>query len=116
MRHHDSKRKFGRERNVRRALIKSLASSLIIKRKIKTTDAKARELRPYIEKMVTKAKRGDLSSKRMIISKIGTKKAAKILFDDIAPNYKERPGGYTRIVKLPRRTGDGSKMAIIEFV
>lgn len=116
MRHHDSKRKFGRERKVRRALLKSLASSLIIKKKIKTTDAKARELRPYIEKMVTRAKRNDVPSRRAMVSEIGTKKAVKILFDDIAPSYKERPGGYTRIVKLPRRMGDGSKMAVIEFV
>ncbi len=116
MRHHDSKRKFGRERKVRRALLKSLACSLILRKKIKTTDAKARELRPYIEKMVTKARRGDVASRRIVASQLGVKSVSGILCDKIAPAYKERSGGYVRIIKLPRRQGDGSKMAIIEFV
>ncbi len=116
MRHHDSKRKFGRERKVRRALLKSLACSLILRQKIRTTDAKARELRPYIEKMVTRAKKGGIASKRSITSELGVKKVSGILCEKIAPKYAERPGGYTRIVKLPRRLSDGSKMAVIEFV
>ncbi len=116
MRHHDSKRKFGRERKVRRALLRSLACSLVLKKKIKTTDAKARELRPYIEKMVTKARKGGIAETRGIISELGVKKPAMMLINDIAPSYKDRAGGYTRIVKLPRRVSDGSKMAVIEFV
>lgn len=101
---------------MRRALLRSLACSLILKKKIKTTDAKARELRPYVEKMLTKAKKGGLASKRDIVSELGVKNVATVLVDNIAPSYKSRPGGYTRIVKLPRRTSDGSKMAVIEFV
>lgn len=115
MKHLKKGRKFGRKRDVRRALMRSLAFSLINKEKIRTTEAKAKELRSFIEKLVTKAKADNLSNRRLIISKI-KERAAKKLFEKIAPKYKDRKGGYTRIVKLPRRKGDASKMAIIEFV
>lgn len=115
MRHHNSKRKFGRETNQRKALMKSLAVNLIKTEKIKTTEAKAKELRPFIEKLVTKAKDGSLAKKRLIISTIGIMSTKK-LFDKIAPKYKDRKGGYTRIIKMPRRKTDGSSIAIIEFV
>ena len=95
--------------------MKSLAVNLIKSEKIKTTEAKAKELRPFIEKLVTKAKKGGLAEKRMVISAIGNLSAKK-LFEKIAPNYKDRNGGYTRIVKMPRRKTDGSKISIIEFV
>lgn len=95
--------------------MRSLACSLIDKEKIKTTGAKAKELRPFIEKFITRAKIDNLTNRRLIISKIGIESAKK-LFDQIAPKYKEKKGGYTRIVKLPPRKGDASKMAIIEFV
>jgi len=108
-------RKFGRKRDQRRALMRSLACSLIDKEKIKTTGAKAKELRPFIEKFITRAKIDNLTNRRLIISKFGIESAKK-LFDQIAPKYKEKKGGYTRIVKLPPRKGDASKMAIIEFV
>lgn len=95
--------------------MRSLAVNLIRKEKIRTTEAKAKELRSFIEKLVSQAKRKNLHSRRLIISKID-KKESKKLFDEIAPKYKERKGGYTRIIKMPRRTSDASKMAIIEFV
>lgn len=117
MRHHNANRKFGRTRNQRRTLLKSLALNLIIKGKIKTTDAKARELRPYAEKLVTSAKKDTLASRRLVTAKLINRKAeVKKLFEVIAPKYKDVKGGYTRIVKMPRRAGDASKMAIIEFI
>lgn len=117
MRHHNNNRKFGRKKNQRNALIKGLLLSLISHGKIETTLAKAKELRPEIEKLVTKCKKGDVSSRRMVVSKLyGRKSEANKLFDEITPKYKDRDGGYTRIIKLPRRAGDASKLAIIEFV
>ncbi len=95
--------------------MKSLARNFIEKEKIRTTEAKAKELRPFIEKFITRAKIDNLTNRRLIISKIGIKYAKK-LFDQIAPKYKERKGGYTRIIKLPPRKTDASKMAIIEFI
>lgn len=95
--------------------MKSLVVNLIKNGKIKTTEAKAKELRPFIEKLVTKAKAGDLAKRKLVISTIGTLPTKK-LFDKIAPKYKNRQGGYTRIIKMPRRKTDGSKISIIEFV
>lgn len=117
MRHHNSKRKFGRVRKVRNALINSLACNLIVREKIKTTLPKARELRPFTEKLVTRAKRGDLATRRLMIAKLGGRsREVKKLFEVIAPKYKDIKGGYTRIVKLGTRVSDGAPMAIIEFV
>jgi large subunit ribosomal protein L17 len=117
MRHHDANRKFGRERKVRTALLRGLAVSLIRDGKIKTTEAKAKELRPFIEKLVTGARSATLSSRRIALTRLGgVSAAAKTLVDDIAPKYTKRTGGYTRVVKLPQRAGDASKMAVIEFV
>lgn len=91
--------------------------SLIAHGKIETTEAKAKELRPMIEKLITKAKEGTLHSKRLVISRLYNKGAeAKKLIDEIAPKYREHNGGYTRITKIGRRTGDASSMAIIEFI
>ena len=117
MRHHNSVRKFGRNRNQRKALLKGLMLALISHGKIETTEAKAKELRPFIEKMVTKANVGTLASRRLVISRLYNLTAeANNLIDNIAPKYKNVSGGYTRITKLPRRGGDASKMAIIEFI
>lgn len=116
MRHHDKNRKFGRTRNQRAALLRSLAVSLIGRGKIKTTEAKAKELRPFVERLVTKSREGTLASRRLVSARLGNSKETKKLFDDIAPKYKSRSGGYTRIIKLPARKSDGSKMAVIEFV
>jgi len=92
MRHKKKGRKFGRERDQRRALLKSLAYNLISKEKIKTTEAKAKELRPFIEKMISRAKTDNLANRRFLIARIG-QQAAKKLFSQIAPKYKERSGG-----------------------
>ena len=117
MRHHNSVRKFGRTRSQRNALLKGLMLALIAHGRIETTEAKAKELRPEIEKMVTKANIGTLASRRLVISRLYNLTAeANKLINEIAPKYKDRTGGYTRITKLPRRGGDASKMAIIEFI
>ena len=116
MRHSNANRKFGRETNQRHALLRSLASNLINSGKIITTEAKAKEIRPYVEKLVTTAKAGTVTARRLITSRIGNPKSVKKLVEVIAPKYKERAGGYTRVIKLPQRVGDGSRMATIEFV
>lgn len=117
MRHHNSVRKFGRNKNQRSALLKGLMLALISHGKIETTEAKAKELRPMIEKLITKANIGTLSSQRLVTGRLyGLTAESNKLIKEIAPKYKSRQGGYTRITKLPRRAGDASKMAIIEFV
>ena len=117
MRHHSNVRKFGRTKSQRESLLKGLMLSLIAHGRIETTEAKAKELRPNIEKLVTKANVGTLSSRRLVISRLyNLNSEASKLIDEIAPKYKGRAGGYTRITKLPRRLGDASKMAVIEFI
>ncbi len=115
MNHHKSTRKFGRVKKVRDGLMKSLALSLVLNGRIKTTEAKARSLRPMVEKMVTIGKTGAIASRRSLISQVGSIGAEKIV-KDLSPKYKERAGGYTRITKLQARQSDGSLMAVIEFV
>jgi len=117
MRHGNNKRKFGRVRKVRKALMNSLALNLIIRERITTTLPKAKELRPFIEKLVTQAKRKDLATRKLVISKLSNRsKETKKLFDVIAPKYSDRTGGYIRILKLGARKSDGAPMAMIEFV
>ncbi len=117
MRHHDNKRKFGRTKNQRNALMKGLVLAMIAHGRIETTEAKAKELQPMIEKLVTKSNVGTLAARRLVISRLYNRSSeAGKLFDTIAPKYKGKSGGYTRISKLPPRLGDGSKMAIIEFI
>lgn len=115
MRHGNVNRKFGRVRKVRAGLLKSLAVALISEGKIKTTDAKAREIRPYVEKIVTSGKSGTPAAHRLLSAKIGKVGADKVL-KELSPKYASRSGGYLRITKLPRRQSDGSFMAIVEFV
>jgi large subunit ribosomal protein L17 len=115
MNHSKGNRKFGRVKKVRDGLMKSLALALVVNGKIKTTDAKARELRPMIEKMVTQGRLGTVASRRALVGKVGAIGAEKIV-KTIAPKYTGRAGGYTRITKLPARLSDGSLMAVIEFV
>lgn len=115
MRHHNSNRKLGRKRGPRKALLISLAHSLALKGKIKTTEAKAKELRPFIEKLITLGKKQTLASRRLLVSRVGVMAANKIV-KEISITHKERKGGYTRITKLTPRLSDGSPMAIIEFV
>ncbi len=108
-------RKFGRKTDQRKALIKSLVTALILKEKIKTTEAKAKELSPVIEKFITRAKKNTLSSKKLLLEFLSPK-VVKKLVDEITPRYKERKGGYTRIIKLGQRKSDGAKIAIIELI
>ncbi len=116
MKHHDKNRKLGRTRDQRRLLLRSLACSLIRDGKIKTTEAKAKELRPFIEKLVTMAKKDTVTSRRLLTARLGSKLQATNLVTKIAPGYVERKGGYTRVIKLPIRKSDATKMAQIEFV
>jgi large subunit ribosomal protein L17 len=99
-----------------RKILANLASQLIVHERVTTTHAKARDLRPYAEKIITKARRGDLHARRTVLAKIGDNDVVTKLFDDVAPRYADRPGGYTRITKLGPRRGDGSEMAVIELV
>jgi len=108
-------RKLSRKRNQRKALLKSLARALFLNEKIKTTEAKAKEVRMFAEKLITRARKGDLASRR-ILAKYFSKNIVKKLVDEIGPRYKKRKGGYTRIIKLGPRKSDGAKMAIIELV
>ena len=108
-------RKFGRVKNQRKALYKALATALIEHGKIKTTSAKAKSLSKFTDKLVTKAKKGDLASGRLIRHYLG-EKATKKLMTDIGPKFKDRKGGYTRVLRLGRRISDGSEMSIIELV
>ena len=116
MRHKKKGRKLGRKVGNRRALLMNLASQMITHKKIKTTDAKAKELRTFIEPLITLAKKNDIHSRRMVIRKLPNKNIVRALFDDIAPKYADRPGGYTRIVKLGYRDNDRAPVSIIEFV
>ena len=116
MRHKKKGRKLGRKVGNRKALLKNLACQLIIHKKIKTTDPKAKELRSFIEPLITLAKRGTLHARRLVIKKIPKKDVVRILFEEIAPIFSSRPGGYTRITKLGLRDNDRSPVSIIEFV
>jgi len=108
-------RKFNRKTGPRKALLRTLAAALVLNERIETTEAKAKELRGFIEKLVTIARKGDLASKKRIYEDFN-KKIGKKLIDEIAPVFKDRKGGYTRILKLDPRKGDSAKMALIEFI
>ena len=116
MRHKKAGRKLSRKSAHRKALMANLASALIIHKKIKTTDAKAKELRKFIEPLVTFAKRGDLHSRRQVLKRIRHKTIVRELFENIGPHYSARHGGYTRIVKLGFRDNDCAPVSIVEFV
>ncbi len=116
MRHKKKGRKLGRKVGNRRALLMNLACQLMVHKKIKTTDPKAKELRSYIEPLVTLAKKNSLHSRRLVIKKIPKKDIVRILFEEIAPMFSDRPGGYTRITKLGYRDNDRAPVSLIEFV
>ena len=116
MRHKKLGRKLSRKTSHRRALMANLASALITHKKIKTTDAKAKELRRFVEPLITFAKKGDLHSRRQVLKKIPHKPIVKELFDNIAPECLNRNGGYTRIIKLGFRDNDCAPVSMIEFV
>ena|SRR5579883_578586 len=115
-RHGYQGRKFGRERDQRRALMKSLADALVLNASIETTLPKAKELVPYIEKLITKAKKGDLHNRRQIIQGLHTIEAAHKLVDDIAPKLTSRVSGHVHIEKLGFRRGDHAELAKVSFV
>lgn len=115
-RHGYKGRKFGRERDQRKALIKGLATSLVVHGSIETTVQKAKTLTPYIEKLITKAKRGTLASRRAVISGLSTQDAAFRLVDVIAPQLTARNSGHVRVVRTRLREGDNAQMATISFV
>lgn len=115
MKHLKKGRKFGRERGQRKALLKSLVLALFEKGKITTTEAKAKEIKPYAEKLITKSRQASVSQRRKIAESF-SQKITKKLINEIAPRYKEKSGGYARIVKLGRRKSDGAKMAVIELI
>lgn len=117
MKHHRNFRKFGREKNQRKAFIKSLVLNLIQHGKIETTLARAKEIRGETERLITLAKVDSIARRRLIAARIFNQEdKVKKLFSELAPKYKEVAGGYTRVIKLGHRIGDGSPMAIIEFV
>lgn len=116
MRHNVRGRKLGRTSSHRRAMFRNQLSSLVDKERIRTTLEKAKELRPVAEKIVTQGKRGTLHARRQVRRWIEDRGLVKKLFDEIAPRFAERPGGYLRIVKLGPRLGDRAEMALLEFV
>lgn len=116
MRHQKKKVTLDRKSAPRKALLANLAESLIIYEKITTTKAKARALRPVVEKLITKAGKNNLSARRNLISVLHTENAVKKLMEQLGPRYKDRKGGYTRIISLKKRVGDGAEEAVIEFV
>lgn len=115
-RHGYQGRKFRRERDQRRALMKGLADSLVLRQEITTTLPKAKEIVPYVEKLITKAKKGDLHNRRLIISKLHTLEASHKLVDEIAPKLTKRSSGHLRITKTNARKGDNTLMARVSFV
>lgn len=116
MRHGNRNKKFGRERNQRKALLRSLAQSLLKEDRIKTTEAKAKALRPFVERIITHARTGTAASRRIVRARLGNDLQLQKLYKEIASKYASRAGGYTRVVKTGRRLSDGARMAIIELV
>ena len=116
MRHRKKGRQLSRTRSHKKATMRNLATSLFQHERIETTTAKAKELRPYAERLITLARRGDVHSRRLAGQKIQDRDALGKLFDDIAPRFADRPGGYTRILKLGNRKGDAAEMSLIELV
>ena len=116
MRHRVAHRKLSRTSEHRLSLLRNLAASLIKHERVRTTVAKAKELRPFVEKLVTLGKRDSLHARRQALSILPQKDVVRRLFGEISPRFSERPGGYTRILKLGPRSGDGAPMAFIEFV
>jgi large subunit ribosomal protein L17 len=116
VRHQRAGRKLGRDSAHRKALYANLASALIEHGRIKTTEAKAKEVRPIVEQMITLGKRGDVSAQRQAVAFLRSKPVAHTLFTEIAPRFADRAGGYTRVVKLGPRQGDAAQMAYLELV
>jgi large subunit ribosomal protein L17 len=116
MRHRKKGRKLSRTASHKKATMRNMAASLFRHGRIETTTAKAKELRPFAERLITLAKRGDLHARRLAATKIQDRQVLGSLFADIGPRFAERPGGYTRILKLGNRKGDAAEMSLIELV
>jgi large subunit ribosomal protein L17 len=116
MRHRKAGRALGMPGDRRRALLRGLAASLILHEGITTTEARAKELRRFVERLVTFSKRGDLHARRLALQRLPNRPLVQKLFEIYGPRYQQRPGGYTRIIKLGPRKGDAAKMVRIEFV
>jgi large subunit ribosomal protein L17 len=116
VRHRRAGKKLGRDASHRRALYSNLAGALIEHGRIKTTEAKAKAVKPFAEQMITLGKRGDLHARRLALAELRSQDVFHQLFADVAPRFAERPGGYTRIVKLGPRNGDAAEMVYLELV
>ena len=116
MRHRRSGRKLGRDASHRKALYANLTSALIEHGRIKTTEAKAKAVKPLAEQMITLGRRGDLAARRRAIATLRSQDVVHVLFSEVAPRFTDRPGGYTRIVKLGPRNGDAAEMVYLELV
>ncbi len=116
MRHAKKGKKLGREKAPREAMLNNLATSIILYEKVKTTEAKAKAIRPIVEKLITRGKVKSVHNKQILNRTLKDKKAVQKILDVIGPKYKDRNGGYTRIIKMGRRLGDGAKTAQIELV
>ena len=116
MKHARSGKKLGRDSAHRKALYSNLAGALIEHGRIKTTEAKAKAVKPFAEQMITLGKRGDLAARRKALSELRSQDVVAQLFTEVAPRFAERPGGYTRIVKLGQRQGDAAEMVYLELV
>jgi len=116
MRHRIAGRKLGRTTSHRWAMLRNLVTSLLEHEKVKTTDAKAKELRPLAEKMIGLGKRGDLHARRQVLAVVRKAEVVRKLFDALSPRYQSRSGGYTRIIKLGFRPGDGAPVSIVELI
>jgi large subunit ribosomal protein L17 len=116
MRHHKAGKKLGRDSAHRKALYANLACALIEHGRIRTTEAKAKAVKPFAEQMITLGKRGDLAARRQAVAELRSKDAVHLLFTDVAPRFADRPGGYSRIVKLGPRAGDAADMVYLELV
>jgi len=116
VRHRNKGRQLSRTASHKKATMRNLATALFRHERIETTSAKAKELRPYAERLITLARKGDIHSRRLAGRKIQDRQVLGKLFDDIAPRFMERPGGYTRILKVGNRKGDAAEMSLIELV
>jgi large subunit ribosomal protein L17 len=122
MRHRVAGKKLGRSSGHRKALRKNLIGQLFLHSRIQTTEAKARAIRPEAEKLITLAKRGladeqyEVHARRLAVARLGDQQAVKALFNEVAPEYEERPGGYTRMLRLGPRKGDGAEIVLLELV
>ncbi len=116
MRHRKKGRQLSRTRSHRKATLRNMATALFRHERIETTTAKAKELRPFAERLITLARRNDVHARRLAAAKIQDRDVLAKLFNEIAPRYAERPGGYTRVLKLGNRKGDAAEMSLIELV